>query len=176
MFIKKKSSILPNNSSFFTMYGNQQGGRFGPSSPPGPVASFDVLPLGICIQGQLCMQYSVIYSHYISPGILLTLIKLNLYAGINYIYYLYQVKFFYCSVTLQYFVLSPPKMSGLKEYSFYIQPVSYKRYFRCNNCILLLVYTIHLSLSTKLVDPPPMGTIYMRHPLFLHTTSLIPLP
>ena len=38
-------------------------------------------------------------------------------------------------------------------------------YFRCNNCFLLLVYTIHLSLSTDLVDPPPMGTIYMKHPL-----------
>ena len=32
--------------------------------------------------------------------------------------------------------------------SWYLQPVSYKRYFRCNNCFLLLVYTIHLSLST----------------------------
>ena len=39
--------------------------------------------------------------------------------------------------------------------TFQLQPVSYKRYFRCNNCFLLLVYTIHLSLSTK-VDPPPM--------------------
>ena len=47
-----------------------------------------------------------------------------------------------------------------------IQPVSYKRYFWCNNCFLLLVYTIHLSLSTNLVDPPPMGTFYMKHPLF----------
>ena len=46
-----------------------------------------------------------------------------------------------------------------------IQPVSYKRYFRCNNCFLLLVYTIHLSLSTNLVDPPPMRTIYMKHSL-----------
>ena len=47
-----------------------------------------------------------------------------------------------------------------------LQPVSYKRYFRCNNCFLLLVYTIHLSLSTELVDPPPMGTFYMKHALF----------
>ena len=46
-----------------------------------------------------------------------------------------------------------------------LQPVAYKRYFRCNNCFLLLVYTIHLSLSTNLVDPPPMHTIYMKHPL-----------
>ena len=46
-----------------------------------------------------------------------------------------------------------------------IQPVSYKRYFRCNNCFLLLVYTINLSLSTDLVDPPPMGTFYMKNPL-----------
>ena len=45
-----------------------------------------------------------------------------------------------------------------------LQPVSYKRYFRCNNCFLLLVYTFHLSLSTDLEDPPPMGTIYMKHP------------
>ena len=44
-----------------------------------------------------------------------------------------------------------------------IQSVSYKRYFRCNNCFLLLVYTINLSLSTDLVDPPPMGTFYMKH-------------
>jgi len=27
-------------------------------------------------------------------------------------------------------------------------PVSYKRFFRCNNCFLLLVYTIHLSQYT----------------------------
>ena len=33
---------------------------------------------------------------------------------------------------------------GLNFYNWYIQPVSYKRYFRCNNCLLLLVYTIHL--------------------------------
>ena len=46
-----------------------------------------------------------------------------------------------------------------------LQSVSYKRYFRCNNCFLLLVYTIHLSLSTDLEDPPPMGTIYIKHPL-----------
>ena len=46
-----------------------------------------------------------------------------------------------------------------------IQPVSYKKYFRCNNCFLLLVYTINLSLSTDLVDPPPMGTFYMKHAL-----------
>ena len=31
------------------------------------------------------------------------------------------------------------------------------RFFRCNNCFLLLVYTIHLSLRTDLVDPPPIG-------------------
>ena len=36
-----------------------------------------------------------------------------------------------------------------------LQPVSYKRYFRCNNCFLLLVYTINLSQSKDLVDPPP---------------------
>ena len=48
-----------------------------------------------------------------------------------------------------------------------VQPVSYKRYFRCNNCYLLLVYTIHLSLRTDLVDPPPMGTIYMKHALYV---------
>ena len=47
----------------------------------------------------------------------------------------------------------------------HIQPVSYKRFFRCNNC-LLLVYTIHLSLSTDLVGPPPpMGIIYLKHAL-----------
>ena len=43
-----------------------------------------------------------------------------------------------------------------------IQPVSYKRYFRCNSCFLLLVYTINPSLSTDLVDPPPMRTFYMK--------------
>ena len=47
----------------------------------------------------------------------------------------------------------------------YLQPVSYKRYFRCINCFLILVYTIHLSLITNLVDPPPTRTIYMKHPL-----------
>ena len=46
-----------------------------------------------------------------------------------------------------------------------VQPVSYKRYFRCNNCFLLLMYTINLSLSTDLVDPPPIGTFYMKHAL-----------
>ena len=53
----------------------------------------------------------------------------------------------------------------LYQINIYIQPVSYKRYFRCNNCLLLLVYTINLSLSlcTDLVDPPPMGTFYMKH-------------
>ena len=45
------------------------------------------------------------------------------------------------------------------------QPVSYKRYFRCNNCFLLLVYTINLSLSTDLVDPPPIRTFYKKHAL-----------
>ena len=40
----------------------------------------------------------------------------------------------------------------MKRY-FQLQPVSYKRYFRCNNCVLLLVYAINLSLSTDLVDP-----------------------
>ena len=55
-----------------------------------------------------------------------------------------------------------------------LQPVSYKRYFRCNNCFLLLVYTIQLSLSTDLVDPPPMGTIYMKHPLSLSTDLVDP--
>ena len=47
----------------------------------------------------------------------------------------------------------------------HIQPVSYKRYFRCNNCFLLLMYTINLSLSTVLVDPPPIRTFYMKHAL-----------
>ena len=45
-----------------------------------------------------------------------------------------------------------------KVYETFKRQVSYKRYFRCNNCFLLLVYTIHLSLSTDLVDPSPMGT------------------
>ena len=54
-----------------------------------------------------------------------------------------------------------------------VQPVSYKRYFRCNNCFLLLVYSIHLSLSTNLVDPPPLRTIYMKHPLYIVQGRLI---
>ena len=33
------------------------------------------------------------------------------------------------------------------------------------SCFLLLVYTIHLSQSTDLVNPPPMRTIYMKHVL-----------
>ena len=41
--------------------------------------------------------------------------------------------------------------------------MSYKRFFRCNDCFLLLVYIIHLSL----VDPPPrLGTIYLKHALY----------
>ena len=47
-----------------------------------------------------------------------------------------------------------------------VQPVSYKRFFRCNNCFLLLVYTINLSLSTYLIETPPMGTLYMKHTLY----------
>ena len=61
-----------------------------------------------------------------------------------------------------------PNLNEVCQASLYriqIQPVSYKRYFRCNNCFLLLVYTINLSLSTDLVDPPPMGTFYMKHAL-----------
>ena len=54
-----------------------------------------------------------------------------------------------------------------------IQPVLYKRYFRCNNCFLLLVYTINLSLSTDLVDPPPMGTFYMKHALCVFVFSTV---
>ena len=50
-------------------------------------------------------------------------------------------------------------------HNIYVQPVSYKRYFRCNNRFLLLVYTNNLSLSTDLVDPPPMRTFYMKHAL-----------
>ena len=42
--------------------------------------------------------------------------------------------------------------------------VSYQRYFLCNNCFLLLVYNINLS-STDFVDPPPMGTFFMKHAL-----------
>ena len=48
-----------------------------------------------------------------------------------------------------------------------VQPVSYKRYFRRNNYFLLLVYTINLSLRTDLVDPPPMGTFYMKHAILI---------
>ena len=54
----------------------------------------------------------------------------------------------------------------------YIQPVSYKRYFRCTNCFLLLVYTINLSLLTDLVDPAPMGTFYMKHAIYILVVSL----
>ena len=57
------------------------------------------------------------------------------------------------------------ELEKIRRSALLIQPVSYKRHFRCNNCFLLLVYTIHLPLSTNLVDPPPMGTIYMKHPL-----------
>jgi len=34
-----------------------------------------------------------------------------------------------------------------------VQPVSYKRYFRCNNCFLLLLYTINLSLKYRFGRP-----------------------
>ena len=54
-----------------------------------------------------------------------------------------------------------------------LQPVSYKRYFRRNNCFLLLVYTIHLSLSKGFVDPPPMGTIYMKRPLCTQKSRIL---
>ena len=48
----------------------------------------------------------------------------------------------------------------------YIQPVSFKRYFRCNNCVLLLVYAINLSLSTDLVDPYGENTFSVKPPLY----------
>ena len=54
----------------------------------------------------------------------------------------------------------------INECTFYIQPVSHKRYFRCNNCVLLLVYAINLSLSTDLVDPYGENTFSMKPPLF----------
>ena len=50
------------------------------------------------------------------------------------------------------------------DWTLNLEPVSYKRYFRCN-CFLLLMYTINLSLSEDFVDPPPMGTFYMKHAL-----------
>ena len=50
-------------------------------------------------------------------------------------------------------------------HSFYIQPVSYKRYFWCNNCVLLLVYAINLSLNTDLVDPYGENTFSVKPPL-----------
>ena len=44
--------------------------------------------------------------------------------------------------------------------------IAYKSFLRCNNSVLLLVYTIHLSLIKDSVDPPPpMGTIYVKHAL-----------
>ena len=58
------------------------------------------------------------------------------------------------------------KIENCKSTTTYVQPVSYKRYFRCNNSFLLLVFTINRSLSTDLVDPPPMGTFYMKHELY----------
>ena len=36
---------------------------------------------------------------------------------------------------------------------------------RPKTCFLLLVYNIHLSLSTDLVDLPPMATIYRKQAL-----------
>ena len=50
-----------------------------------------------------------------------------------------------------------------------IQPVSYKRYFRCNNCVLLLLYAINLSLSTDLVDPYSENTSSVKPPLLYLT-------
>ena len=35
------------------------------------------------------------------------------------------------------------------------------------------IYTINLSLSTDLVDPPPMGTFYMKHALATCTKYII---
>ena len=49
----------------------------------------------------------------------------------------------------------------------YIQPVSYKRYFLCNNCVLLLVYAINLSLSTDLVDHYGENTFSVKPPFHL---------
>ena len=54
-----------------------------------------------------------------------------------------------------------------------LQPVSYKRYFRCYNCVLLLVYAINLSLSTDLVDPYGENTFSKKPPLALYNTRVI---
>ena len=40
-------------------------------------------------------------------------------------------------------------------------------------CFLLLVNTINISLSTDLVDPPPMGTFYMKHTLSVTVSRLV---
>ena len=58
----------------------------------------------------------------------------------------------------------------------YIQPVSYKRYFRCNDCVLLLVYTINLSLSTDLVDPYGENTFSVKPPLYNYSNGPLNSP
>ena len=75
--------------------------------------------------------------------------------------------FFFCNKSLN-SQFSLWNVNLLNIVAIQIQPVSYKRFFRCNNCFLLLVYTIHLSLSTDLVDTSPIGTIYMKHALCRH--------
>ena len=39
---------------------------------------------------------------------------------------------------------------------------------------LLLVYTINLSLSTHLVDPPSIGTVYMKHSTSTFYSTILP--
>ena len=46
-----------------------------------------------------------------------------------------------------------------------VQPVSYKRYFRCNNRVPLPVYAINPSPSTDLVDPYGENTFSVKPPL-----------
>ena len=48
-------------------------------------------------------------------------------------------------------------------------------FFQCNTCLLLLVYTIHLSLSTDSVDSPTMETIYMKHALCEMWCEIVPV-
>ena len=43
------------------------------------------------------------------------------------------------------------KWRGFWKRHVIIQPFSYKRYFRCNNCFLLLVYTIYQDIQRPLL-------------------------
>ena len=90
---------------------------------------------------ELCMKILILLNY--------PLLTINVYYYFGSLVRFYQM----------YLALSNNLMSI--SYQEQLQPMPYKRFFRCNNYFLLLVYTI----TGNRVDPPPIETVYMKHAL-----------